>query len=109
MSVCPLLIPGVPAKNAPPRSKTIEVRHFAVAAGVPVSQDFASYFQGGLPAVLPRLRPAARAVEDGAAVPESEAADSPRIPSKSSPLNKGENVGGFTGSRASFEIKRAPR
>ncbi len=140
------LVPALPAKDAPPRFKTIEVKHFTVAPGVPISQSFVDFFYAGLVANLPKQKLAERIVEDGGAVPEAEAADSaviegvftdfgkgglgpghvtidlkiyrrsdhsvivastPRLPYKSSPFNKDENVAKASAARAAYAIKQA--
>jgi len=70
------LAPPLPAKDVPPRFKTIEVKHFTVAPGVPISADFVNFFYDGLLAHLPKEKVAERVVADGGAVPDAEAADS---------------------------------
>ncbi len=134
------------AKDAPPRFQTIEVKHFTVAPGVPLSPAFVEFFYAGLVADLPKQKLAERVIEDGGTVPEAEAADSaivegvftdygkgglgpghvtidlkiyrrsdrsvivaltPRLPFKSSPFNKDENVAKASAVRAAYAIKRA--
>ncbi len=83
------LTPILTAKDAPPRFKTIEVKHFTVAEGVPISQDFVNFFYDGLRTVLPKQKLAERIVEEGAVVPEAEAADSMVVEGTFTGYNKG--------------------
>ncbi len=84
-----ILVPALPARGAPPRFKTIEVKHFTVAEGVSISADFVDFFYNGLRDALPRQKLAERIVEEGATVPEAEAADSMVVEGVFTGYNKG--------------------
>lgn len=96
------LAPVLSAKDAPPRFKTIEVKHFTVATGVPLSSDFVNYFYDGLRAALPKQKLAGRIVEDGGAVPEAEAADSMVVEGVFTEYFKG---GGFKIGHVTVDLK----
>ncbi len=99
---CGLLLPPLFAKDAPPRFKTIEVKHFTVAAGVPISPAFVNFFYDGLRAKLPKENLAERIVEDGGTVPEAEAADSAVIEGVFTEYFKG---GGFKIGHVNVDVK----
>ena len=73
--------------------KTIEVKRFTQAEGAGLSQDFLNLFYDGLCAELAKTKIAERYVEDGATVPEADAANSVIVEGKVL-----EKSSGFVGS-----------
>lgn len=68
-------------KNVPPKYKTLELKHFVLADGVVLPdtinpQNFLGFLYGQIKAELGKKGIAAQIVEDGAAVPEADAAES---------------------------------
>lgn len=71
-----LLAGSLSARNNQPKYKTIEVKHFTKADGVELSDVFINSFYDGLRARLEKEQVADQVVADGAAVPDTDAADS---------------------------------
>ena len=56
--------------------KMIEVKHFTQAEDAGFSEDFINYFYDGLRTELPKAKVAEQVVEEGATVPDADAANS---------------------------------
>jgi hypothetical protein len=69
-------IAGLSAKDKGPKYKNIEVKHFTNSDAVGLPPTFTNGFYDGLRAQLEKEKLADQVVEDGAAVPDADAADS---------------------------------
>ncbi len=69
--------------------KTIEVKHFTQADALGLSQDFVNYFYDGLRLYLPKAKVAELVVDEGATVPEADAANSVIVEGKFMEFKKG--------------------
>jgi hypothetical protein len=84
------------ANGSQPQFKTVEVKHFTQADGLGVPQDFVNSFYDGLRENLQKMKIAGQIVDEGATVPNADAADSAVVEGKITGYKKG--FGGFVSS-----------
>jgi hypothetical protein len=89
---------SLPANGSQSRFSTIEVKRFAQVDGLGLSQDFVNYFYDGLREQLQKLRLANQVIEEGAAVPDGDAANSVIIEGKFAEYKQGGFSVGIVGS-----------
>jgi len=70
-------VAGISAKDTQsPKYKNVEVKHFVVADGVALTQNFVNVFYDALRDQLQKDAIAGQVVEEGTAIPDADAADS---------------------------------
>lgn len=99
----PFLVSNLPGKESPPQFKTVEVKHFTQADGLALSPNFVNGFYDGLRERLQKEKIADLVVEEGATVPDADAAASVVLEGQFTNFHKG-GFGAGIGS-VSTEIK----
>jgi hypothetical protein len=92
LAVAVLFAASLAAQDVQLPLKTIQVKHFTWAEGSGFSQEFSDAYYEGLRLQLPKVKVAGQIVDEGATVPEADAANSVIVEGKFLERKKGGMV-----------------